>query len=96
MLQPAHDEGLAFETTAPRFVAARINRKNFEREHGRILAPLLVADLGGDHRGPHCRRRFRLRVGAEVDHCLAIVPGSKRVDDSEERGNHVGYGCTDG
>ncbi len=41
-----------------------------EREHGRILAPLLVADLGGEHRRQHPRRRPRLGVGAQVDHAV--------------------------
>jgi hypothetical protein len=35
---------------------------------GRILALLLVADLGGRHRGEHPCRRLRDGVGAEVDH----------------------------
>ena len=39
-----------------------------EREHGRILAPLLVADLGVRHRVAHRRRRLRLGVRAEIDH----------------------------
>ena len=34
----------------------------------RILALLLVADLGGGDRGPHARGRPRGGVGAEVDH----------------------------
>jgi hypothetical protein len=35
---------------------------------GRVLAPLLVADLGRCDRGAHLRRRLRLRVRAELDH----------------------------
>ena len=51
-------------SSCPRNAAARC----LEREHGRILAPLLVADLGGGHRRAHPGRRRRLRVRAEVDH----------------------------
>ena len=40
----------------------------FEREHRRILAPLLVADLRRSHRSAHSGRWFRLGVGAEIDH----------------------------
>ena len=39
-----------------------------ELGHRRILAPLLVADLGVDHRLAHSRRRARHRVRAKVDH----------------------------
>ena len=39
-----------------------------EREHGRILPALLVADLGRRDRGAHPGRRPRLRVGAQIDH----------------------------
>jgi len=39
-----------------------------EREHGRVLAPLLVADLGLRHRLAHRRRRPGRGVRAEVDH----------------------------
>ncbi len=39
-----------------------------ELEHGRVLAALLVPDLGRGHRGAHPCRRCGLRVGAEVDH----------------------------
>ena len=39
-----------------------------EREHGRVLAPLLVADLCRSHRRAHPGRGPGLRVGAKVDH----------------------------
>ena len=39
-----------------------------EREHRRVLAALLVANLGASHRLAHRRRRIRLRIGAKIDH----------------------------
>jgi len=39
-----------------------------ELEDGRVLAVLLVADLGVRHRLAHRLRRLRLGIGAEIDH----------------------------
>ena len=39
-----------------------------ELEDGRVLALLLVADLGARHRLAHAARRLRRRIGAEIDH----------------------------
>ena len=50
-------------------------RALLEREHGRILAALLVADLGGRHRRAHPGRRLRLGVRAEVDHAVQTNRG---------------------
>ena len=43
-----------------------------EREHGRVLALLFVADLGPRHRLPHAARRLRLGVGTKIDHLTGI------------------------
>ena len=49
-------------------LAEQLRRAPLELEDGRILALLLVADLGIRHRIAHRGRRLGLRVGAEVDH----------------------------
>ena len=46
----------------------QLRRAALELVHGRVLAPLLVADLGRGDRRAHLRARLRLRVRAEVDH----------------------------
>ncbi len=45
-----------------------LGRALLEREHRRILALLLVTDLGVRHGLAHRLRRLRLCVGAEIDH----------------------------
>ena len=50
------------------FLAEQLGRPPFEREHRRVFALLLVADLGVRHRVAHRSRRPRLGVGTEVDH----------------------------
>ena len=54
------------------FVPEQRSDPLLEREHGRILALLLVADLGPRHRLAHARRRLRLGVGAKIDHLTGI------------------------
>ena len=51
-------------------VAEQLRRALLERDHGRILALLLVPDLGVGDRPPHLGRGLGQRVGAEVDHGL--------------------------
>ena len=46
----------------------QLGRTTLQLVDGRVLAQLLVADLGGGHRGTHLRRRDRRRVRAKVDH----------------------------
>ena len=53
-------------------LAEELGPAPLEREHRRILAPLLVPDLGVRHRLAHAGRRLRLRVGAEIDHLTGI------------------------
>ena len=48
-------------------VAEQLGHALLERAHRRVLAALLVADLGRGDRRAHRRRRARLRVGVEVD-----------------------------
>ena len=43
---------------------------------GRILALLLVADLGGGHRGKHLPAGPGDRVGAEIDHARSVAGGA--------------------
>ena len=50
------------------FLAEERRRAALELVDGRILAPLLVADLGGGHGGAHAGGRLRRGIGAEVDH----------------------------
>ena len=50
------------------FLAEQLRAAPLELEHRRILAPLLVADLGARHRGAHALRRSRRCVGAKIDH----------------------------
>ena len=50
-----------------RLVAEQLGDARLEREHRRVLAALLVADLRLGHRAAHGRRRLRLGVGPEVD-----------------------------
>ena len=50
-------------------VAEQRRHALLERVHGRVVAALLVADLGRGHRRAHRRGRTRLGVGVEVDHC---------------------------
>ena len=49
-------------------VAEELRRALLERDHSRILALLLVPDLGIGDRPPHLGRGLGQRVGAEVDH----------------------------
>ena len=51
-----------------RLVPEQLGHAALQLVGGRILALLLVADLGGRHRREHPRRRLRDGVGAEVDH----------------------------
>jgi hypothetical protein len=51
-------------------VAEQLRGALLERHDGRILALLLVTDLGGGDCAPHLRRRLGERVGTEVDHGL--------------------------
>ena len=51
-----------------RLVAEQLGHPALQLVGGRILALLLVADLGGRHRSEHSRRRLRDGVGAQVDH----------------------------
>ena len=53
-------------------LAEELGPAPLELEHGRVLALLLVADLGARHRRAHRVRRLGLRVGAEIDHFTAI------------------------
>ena len=52
-----------------------------ELEDGRVLALLLVADVGVRHRRAHRRRRPRRGIGAKIDHAqnLAITTSRNRV-----------------
>ena len=50
------------------FLAEQRRRAPLELEHRRILALLLVADLGARHRIAHGLRRLRLCVRPQVDH----------------------------
>src|ERR1700760_2844842 len=58
-------------------LAEERGRALLERGHRRILASLLVADLGLRHRGPHPGGRLRLRVRAEVDHGGQAYPQNR-------------------
>ena len=49
-------------------LAEQLGGAPLELEHGRVLALLLVADLGVRHRRAHRRRRLRRGIGAEIDH----------------------------
>ena len=50
------------------FLPEQLGAAAFELEDGRILAVLLVADLGVRHRLAHRLRRLRLGIRAEIDH----------------------------
>jgi hypothetical protein len=52
------------------FLAEQFGRPLLERDHGRVLALLLVPDLGIGDRPPHVGRGLGQCVGAEVDHGL--------------------------
>src|SRR4029077_11836302 len=49
-------------------LSEQLGRHRLEPVHGRVLAALLVTDLGRSDRGAHLRRGLGLGVGAEVDH----------------------------
>ena len=57
-----------------RLVAEQLGHPALQLVRGRILALLLVADLGGRHRSEHPRRRLRDGVGAQVDHDGRTLP----------------------
>ena len=46
----------------------QLGRTGLELVHGRVLAALLVAHLGGRNGGAHLRRRLGLGVRTEIDH----------------------------
>ena len=54
-------------------VAEEFRRALLERDHGRILALLFVADLGVGDRPPHPGRGLGQRVGAEVDQVSTVA-----------------------
>ena len=56
---------------------------------GRILADLLVADLGVRDRLAHRRRRLRRRVGTEVDHVSWPAVARVPVREHEQVGVHL-------
>ena len=60
------------------FLAEQLGAAAFELEHGRVLALLLVADLGVHHRVAHGLRRLRRRVGTEIDHRRRLYAGRMR------------------
>jgi hypothetical protein len=49
-------------------LAEQLRRPPLELVDRRILAPLLVAELGGRDRSEHPGRRLRGRIGAKIDH----------------------------
>ena len=49
-------------------LAEELRGAPLELEHGRVLALLLVPDLGARHRGAHRLRRLRRGIGAKIDH----------------------------
>jgi hypothetical protein len=51
-----------------RLVAEQLRHAALQLVRGRILALLLVANLGGRHRREHSARGLRHGVGAQVDH----------------------------
>ncbi len=51
-----------------RLLAEELGHTPLQLVDARILEVLLVTDLRRGHRGEHCLRRPRERVGAEVDH----------------------------
>jgi hypothetical protein len=51
-----------------RLLTEQLGRAALQLVHGRVLAPLLVAEPGRGHRRVHLGRRRRGGVGAEVDH----------------------------
>src|SRR5439155_5507465 len=59
-------------------VAEQLRRAALQLVHRRVLAHLLVADLGGGHRSAHLGSRLRRRVRTEVDHA-AILPITPRL-----------------
>ena len=57
-----------------RLVPEQVGHPALQLVGRRVLALLLVADLGGRHRGEHPRRRLGDGVGAEIDHRPLTLP----------------------
>src|SRR2546423_4047573 len=67
------------------FLAEQLRGQLLEPVDGRVLALLLVADLGRRDRRAHLGARLRLRVGAELDHQTPLGASTPTGAGSPER-----------